>query len=65
MCGLIRQYDCTRPVYIVVELPKSAVSGEQLAVQIAVFNYRLDPQEVGIMAEPLLVYNLNTLHSYR
>ena len=41
------QIDTTRSFYIVVEFPKAAVRGEQIAVQIAVFNYWHKPLEAS------------------
>ena len=47
----VEQVDATRPFFIKVELPKTAVKGEQLGVQIAVFNYWTQPIEVRFLCE--------------
>ena len=40
------QFDVTRPFYVVVEAPGSAFRGEQLGVQIALYNYWSQSLEV-------------------
>jgi len=44
--SFVFQMDTTRSMYIVVELPKHAVRGEQLGVQVAIFNKGGEPVEV-------------------
>ena len=48
MCFLTvtAQFDVTRPFYVVVEAPGSAFRGEQLGVQIALYNYWSQSLEV-------------------
>ena len=55
---LFLQLDTTRPFYITAELPSSAFKGEQLAMQVSIFNYWDQPMEVGAGHRCLFVLKL-------
>lgn len=59
MVGVSLQFDPTRSFYIVMELPKSVFRGEQIGVQVAVYNYWSQPLEVSWRkAEPYFLFHL-------
>ncbi len=44
---MLLQYQSTRPFYIQVEMPTTAIKGEMIGVRVALFNYWDQTVEVG------------------